>query len=119
MEPLGISDVTPTQRRRGPSDKSNHGNSSGMAYQSMDQQTQQLPITDSSKDGVFKGVEESHTRSVIKGFTWSIVATSTTTVIAWLVTGKLDAAFQIGVFEFFTKLIIYYIHERIWTKIRI
>jgi uncharacterized membrane protein len=63
--------------------------------------------------------QDSHTRSLVKGFTWRIIATTTTTVIAWLVTGQLEAAFRIGIFEFFTKLLIYYIHERIWTRIRL
>jgi uncharacterized membrane protein len=62
---------------------------------------------------------DTHTRSLVKGFTWRIIATTTTTVIAWLVTGQLEAAFRIGIFEFFTKLLIYYIHERIWTRIRL
>jgi uncharacterized membrane protein len=63
--------------------------------------------------------EESHTRSLLKGFTWRIIATTTTTVIAWLVIGHLEAAFKIGFFEFFAKLLIYYVHERMWTRIRL
>jgi uncharacterized membrane protein len=63
--------------------------------------------------------EETHTRSLLKGFTWRIIATTTTTVIAWLVMGNLEAAFKIGFFEFFAKLLIYYVHERIWTRIRL
>lgn len=62
---------------------------------------------------------ESHVRSIVKGITWRVLATSTTTIIAWLVTGQLDAAFQIGLFEFVAKLFIYYVHERIWTRIKI
>jgi len=61
--------------------------------------------------------QESHTRSIVKGLTWRIVATSTTTIIAWIITGRIEAALQIGVLEFFAKLAIYYIHERIWTRI--
>ncbi|EEC43167.1 predicted protein [Phaeodactylum tricornutum CCAP 1055/1] len=61
--------------------------------------------------------EESHMRSIVKGLTWRIVATTTTTIIAWLVTGKVEAALQIGFFEFFAKLLIYYLHERLWIRI--
>ena len=74
------------------------------------------------RDGVLLTVapqKESHTRSLLKGFTWRIIATTTTTVIAWLVIGHLEAAFKIGFFEFFAKLLIYYVHERIWTRIRL
>jgi uncharacterized membrane protein len=60
---------------------------------------------------------ESHTRSLVKGLTWRIVATSTTTLIAWLITGQVDTALQIGLFEFVAKLFIYYSHERLWTRI--
>ena len=63
--------------------------------------------------------EESHTRSLLKGFTWRCLATVTTVVIAWFVTGEIAQAFQIGLVEFFAKLAIYYLHERAWAKIRI
>ena len=62
---------------------------------------------------------ESHTRSLAKGITWRCLATLTTVIIAWLVTGEVAQAFQIGFVEFFAKLAIYYLHERAWTKIRI
>jgi uncharacterized membrane protein len=61
---------------------------------------------------------ESHTRSLAKGFTWRCLATLTTVIIAWAVTGETGTAFQIGFFEFFAKLAIYYIHERAWTRIK-
>jgi uncharacterized membrane protein len=61
---------------------------------------------------------ESHTRSLAKGFTWRCLATLTTVIIAWVVTGETGTAFQIGFFEFFAKLGIYYIHERAWTRIK-
>jgi len=63
--------------------------------------------------------EESHTRSLVKGLTWRFIASFTTIVIAKIVTGETADAFKIGFFEFFAKLAIYYIHERIWAKIRI
>ena len=76
------------------------------------------------KDGVLHSNHhhappESHTRSLLKGLTWRILATSTTTVIAYFITGHVEAALQIGAMEFFCKLLIYYAHERIWTHIRI
>jgi uncharacterized membrane protein len=69
--------------------------------------------------GSVEAAEESHTRSVLKGLTWRFVATSTTIVIVWVVTGKPDMALQIGFFEFFAKIAIYYLHERLWLKIKI
>jgi uncharacterized membrane protein len=61
---------------------------------------------------------ESHTRSLVKGLTWRCLATLTTVTIAWMVTGETGTAMQIGFFEFFAKLAIYYAHERVWTRIK-
>jgi uncharacterized membrane protein len=61
-----------------------------------------------------KDLTESKTRSVIKAFTWRIIATLTTVIIAYYITGETVVALSIGAIEFFTKFIIYYIHERLW-----
>ena len=63
--------------------------------------------------------EDSHIRSLAKGFTWRFVASGTTIAIAKIVTGETTIAFQIGFIEFFAKIMIYYLHERIWAKIRL
>lgn len=59
-------------------------------------------------------IRESHIRSLAKAFSWRIVATLTTAIIAWIVTGQLDTAVLIGSIEFFLKFLIYYLHERAW-----
>ena len=61
--------------------------------------------------------KESHLRSVLKGFTWRIVATSTTMLITYWYTGKLDTALMVGGTEFLLKIGIYYLHERAWQLI--
>lgn len=60
---------------------------------------------------------ESRTRSLIKGLTWRVLATLTTVIIAWLITGEIDIALQIGFIEVFAKIIIYYLHERAWARV--
>lgn len=62
---------------------------------------------------------ESRKRSLAKGITWRVVATTTTVVIAYLITGEVDAALQIGFFEVFAKIAIYYLHERAWARVPI
>ena len=62
---------------------------------------------------------ESHLRSLIKGISWRIVATSDTILIVLLITCltgncSIDQAIKIGVIEFTIKFIAYYAHERIW-----
>ena len=59
---------------------------------------------------------ESHLRSVLKGITWRIVATSTTITIAYIITGEIGDALTIGAIEFIGKIFIYYLHERAWYK---
>lgn len=68
------------------------------------------PIPDPIRDPI----RESHVRSLAKAFSWRILATLTTSVIAYLVTGSLDTAAIIGGIEFVLKFFIYYLHERAW-----
>ena len=59
-------------------------------------------------------IRESHIRSLGKAFSWRILATLTTSIIAYWVTGSLDTAAIIGGIEFVFKFVIYYLHERAW-----
>ena len=56
----------------------------------------------------------SHLISLAKAFSWRIVATLTTALIAYAITGEIDTALWIGGIEFFLKIGIYYAHERLW-----
>lgn len=61
----------------------------------------------------------SHIRSVLKGISWRVVATTDTILVVLLVTCLSDVcsienAIKIGVSEFILKLFIYYAHERVW-----
>lgn len=62
---------------------------------------------------------DSRKRSLAKGVTWRVVATSTTVTIAYMITGEVDAALQIGFIEVFAKIAIYYLHERAWARVSI
>ena len=61
-----------------------------------------------------KGQKTSHLLSLAKAFSWRIVATLTTSIIAYVITGEVDTALMIGGIEFFLKIGIYYVHERLW-----
>jgi len=58
-------------------------------------------------------------RHILKTFTWRIIATLTTTVIAWLVTGDPMIGLKVGGIEFVIKMLLYYIHEKAWYKVEI
>ncbi len=58
--------------------------------------------------------QESHLRSILKGVSWRIIGTGVLVLGAWLYTGDVTLAFSFGAFEFVTKLVLYYAHERLW-----
>lgn len=59
---------------------------------------------------------ESHVRSILKAISWRIWATLTTMIIGYFVTHNLSFAMTIGIFEVLSKIILFYLHERIWAS---
>jgi len=64
---------------------------------------------------------ESHIRSLIKGISWRIIATTDTILVVLLITClsgycSLENAIKIGSIEFALKFLVYYLHERIWQR---
>lgn len=57
-------------------------------------------------------------RSIVKSISWRTVGTIDTMLIAWLITGKLTLAVSIGGIEVFTKMVLYFFHERLWNRIK-
>ena len=55
-------------------------------------------------------------RSVAKTFLWRGVATTDTIIISRLITGSWTEGLSIGIIEVFTKMILYYVHERAWSS---
>jgi len=56
-------------------------------------------------------------RHIAKTITWRIIGTLDTMGLAWLITGDPMMGLKIGGVEVFTKMILYYLHERAWYKI--
>ncbi len=63
-----------------------------------------------------KKVEVSHKRHIAKTITWRVVGTIDTMLISWYITGNPILGLTIGGVEVFTKMILYYLHERAWYK---
>ncbi|MDH5375973.1 MAG: DUF2061 domain-containing protein [Candidatus Bathyarchaeota archaeon] len=57
---------------------------------------------------------EKSVRSLAKTISWRIVATSTTILLVFLFTGNLVISASVGSLELISKIVIYYIHERVW-----
>ncbi len=54
---------------------------------------------------------------MLKTVSWRIVGTLDTILLGWLITGEISTGAKIGGMELFTKMILYFIHERSWHKI--
>lgn len=55
-------------------------------------------------------------RHILKTFTWRIVGTIDTILLGYFITGDISTGLKIGGVELVTKMILYYIHERVWYK---
>lgn len=62
---------------------------------------------------LFRGAE-THLRSVLKAVSWRILGTLDTFAISWFMTGRPEIAGSIAGTEIITKILWYYLHERIW-----
>lgn len=55
-------------------------------------------------------------RSIKKTITWRIIATIITGIIIFSFTGKLSEASYITIVNAIALTIVYYLHERFWSK---
>ncbi len=60
---------------------------------------------------------DKHYRSLIKAVSWRLTGSVDTLIISFLITGKLRWALTISGVELFTKIGLYYVHERVWEKL--
>jgi len=62
--------------------------------------------------------KETNKRSIVKGISWRVVATTTTIIIVYVFFGRLDLAIAAGMIETVLKIALYWAHERVWQKLR-
>ncbi|MDA3907561.1 MAG: adenylyl-sulfate kinase [Sulfurimonas sp.] len=62
--------------------------------------------------------KETNKRSIVKGISWRVVATTTTIIIVYIFFGRLDLAIATGLIESILKVGLYWAHERAWFKIQ-
>jgi adenylylsulfate kinase len=63
-------------------------------------------------------MNDSHARSLLKGVTWRLVASTTTMLIVYIATGDLALMAGVGVADVTLKILFYYTHERLWGRVR-
>lgn len=56
-------------------------------------------------------------RHIIKTFTWRFIGSTDTIIISFIVTGDFLSGMKIGIIEIFSKMIFYFLHERVWYRI--
>jgi uncharacterized membrane protein len=62
---------------------------------------------------------ESKTRSILKSVSWRVLATCTTMLLVYLFTKRLTLSLGIGAVEVTVKMFIYFLHERMWLRIKL
>ncbi len=62
--------------------------------------------------------KDTNLRTILKTVSWRITATTTTVIIVYIFTGRIDTAIEVGLLEMVAKMLIYYLHERGWDKLK-
>lgn len=61
--------------------------------------------------------DSSHKRHIAKAVTWRCIGTLDTMLLSWVITGNVVMGIKIGFAEVFTKMLLYYFHERVWFRL--
>lgn len=62
-------------------------------------------------------MKSSKKKHLLKTISWRLLATFTTVLLAWVISGDPMIGLAVGGWEFFIKMILYYFHERAWHSI--
>lgn len=60
---------------------------------------------------------ESRARSLIKTLSWRTAALGITAVVSYFVTRRWEVALALGTTDTLVKLVLYYLHERLWNLV--
>jgi uncharacterized membrane protein len=70
-----------------------------------------------SKQSQAAASSERPIRSLAKAVSWRVTGSIDTMLLSWFFTGNLAIAAAIGLTEVLTKMVLYYLHERVWNRI--
>ncbi len=56
-------------------------------------------------------------RSLLKAVSWRVTGSLDTILLSWIFTQQMTVAIAIGATEVVTKIVLYYLHERIWSRV--
>jgi uncharacterized membrane protein len=55
-------------------------------------------------------------RHLAKTITWRLIGTIDTIILSWIITGQFTVGLAIGGVEVISKMILYFLHERVWYR---
>ena len=58
----------------------------------------------------------SYKRHIAKTLSWRVIGTLDTIILSGVITGSWTTGLTIGGVEVFTKMVLYFFHERLWYK---
>jgi uncharacterized membrane protein len=73
----------------------------------------------SRTEGEDPGSRERPIRSLAKAVSWRVTGSVDTLILSWFFTGDIAIAAAIGSTEVVTKMLLYYVHERAWNRVRL
>ncbi len=56
-------------------------------------------------------------RHLFKAITWRMIGTLDTLFLGWIISGSFRVGAAIGGAEVITKMVLYYMHERLWYRV--
>jgi adenylylsulfate kinase len=62
---------------------------------------------------------ETNVRSLAKAISWRVMGTVATAALVFIFTKRFTLAITVGALEFFSKIALFWVHERIWDKVPI
>jgi uncharacterized membrane protein len=63
-------------------------------------------------------MSESHTRSILKALSYRILGSTATGVVGWWISGSIKVGAAVGLADTAIKLVLYYVHERVWHRVK-
>ena len=61
-------------------------------------------------------MKANYKRQIAKAITFRVLGTIDTVLISWFITGSFEIGAILGGIEIFTKIVLYFAHERVWDK---
>lgn len=61
---------------------------------------------------------ESHRKSILKAVSYRVFGTASTFLISYMFTDSVVIGASIAATETIVKIVLYYVHERLWSKVK-